>query len=169
MSSTTRGDLDSPDVQRVSSPQTINLSDSFDSVVAMPTKICCVCGENVVGKPRMKDHTGRYWCYECGMADQQKKHNSTLAGTTVQVAQELACPDCGKSIPTSKLVSHDGIQLCEPCVLKRKASAKREVVRIAAAHAEAEEIAHKQRFYLLISGVVGGIVVIFFLLRWLLA
>jgi len=165
MSSTTRGELD--DVQRVSSPQTISLSDSHDSVVALPTKVCCVCGENVAGKPRMKDHTGRYWCYECGMADQQKKHNSTLSGTTVHAAQELACPDCGQTFHHSKLQPHDGAQLCEGCVTKRKASAKREAVRIAAAEAEAEEMAHKRRFYLLIGAVAAAVVGIFLLLRWL--
>ncbi|MCC6423665.1 MAG: hypothetical protein IT447_09335 [Phycisphaerales bacterium] len=162
MSSTTRDDLDNTDVQRVSSPQSINLS---DSVVAMPTKVCCVCGENVSGKPRMKDHSGRYWCYECGMADQQKKHNQTLSGTTIQGVHELACPDCGKMFALAKLQIHEDVQLCEPCVTKRKAAAKREVVRIAAAQAEAEEIAHKQRFWLLIGGVVAAILVLFFLIR----
>jgi len=166
MSSTTRDELDTPDVQRVSSPQTINLG---DRVVAMPTKVCCVCGENVAGKPRMKDHTGRYWCYECGMADQQKKHNSTLNGTTVQVAPNLACPDCGKMFALTQLLAHEGLQLCEPCVTKRRASAKREAVRVAAAQAEAEEMARKQRFYLLIGGVVAAILVLFFLIRWLIS
>lgn len=167
MSSTTRDELDN--VQRVSSPKTINLSESHDSVVAMPAKICCVCGENVAGKPRMKDHTGRYWCYECGMADQQKKHSSTLSGTTVHTAHELACPDCGQMFHLSKLQPYDGLQLCETCINKRKAAAKREAVRIAAAQAEAEEMARKRRFYLLISGIVAVILGIFFLLRWLIA
>lgn len=166
MSSTTRDELDASDVQRVSSPQSINLS---DSVVALPTKACCVCGENVAGKPRMKDHTGRYWCYECGMADQQKKHNSTLNGTMVHTAPDLACPDCGKMFPQSKLLAHEELQLCEPCVTKRKAAAKRETVRIAAAQAEAEEMAHKLRFQLLIGGVVAAILVLFFLIRWLIS
>jgi hypothetical protein len=165
MNSTTRDELDTPDVQRVSSPQSINLS---DSVVALPTKVCCVCGENVAGKPRMKDHSGRYWCYECGMADQQKKHNSTLNGTIVSTVPELACPDCGKMFPQTKLLTHESLQLCEPCITKRKAAAKREAVRIAAAQAEAEEMAHKQRFYLLIGGAVAAILVLFFLIRALI-
>src|SRR5690348_2699420 len=39
-------------------------------------KVCSVCGTDVTDKKRMKDSaTGRYWCYDCYVAEQRKKTN----------------------------------------------------------------------------------------------
>jgi hypothetical protein len=36
-------------------------------------KRCIACGKDVTSIKRMKDSQGRYWCVDCGMADQRKK------------------------------------------------------------------------------------------------
>ena len=36
-------------------------------------KRCISCGKDVAQSKRMKDSQGRYWCVDCGMADQRKK------------------------------------------------------------------------------------------------
>ena len=34
-------------------------------------KKCYVCGANLAGRVRLKDHLGRYWCKECAAADER--------------------------------------------------------------------------------------------------
>ena len=36
-------------------------------------KRCIACGKDVSGTKRMKDSQGKYWCVDCGTADQRKK------------------------------------------------------------------------------------------------
>jgi hypothetical protein len=36
-----------------------------------PAKSCYVCGADLVGKKRLKDHLGRYWCQSCADADER--------------------------------------------------------------------------------------------------
>lgn len=36
-------------------------------------KRCISCGKDVAQSKRMKDSQGRYWCVDCGVADQRKK------------------------------------------------------------------------------------------------
>src|SRR5262245_20813875 len=56
---------------------------------AKPAKSCYVCGKDLVGKKRLKDHLGRYWCADCAAADERHKQRD----------KELRCPDCGRSFP----------------------------------------------------------------------
>ena len=48
-------------------------------------KRCVACGKDVAGAKRMKDSQGRYWCVDCGMADQRKKIKA--ASKTKSVSQ----------------------------------------------------------------------------------
>jgi hypothetical protein len=74
------------------------------SSVAM--KVCSVCGTDVTDKKRMKDSaTGRYWCYDCYVAEQRKKAN----GMTMR------CPKCGKDYPPVKMMKHGEAYWCESC------------------------------------------------------
>jgi hypothetical protein len=74
------------------------------SSVAM--KVCSVCGVDVTDKKRMKDSaTGRYWCYDCYVAEQRKKAN----GMTMR------CPKCGKDYPPVKMMKHGEAYWCESC------------------------------------------------------
>jgi hypothetical protein len=72
-------------------------------------KLCCKCGADVTHAKRMKDHVGRYWCYECGAADQLKR-GAGLA---------LRCPDCQKHFPPTKMLKHGEAYLCEDCHAER--------------------------------------------------
>ncbi len=68
-------------------------------------KLCCKCGADVTHAKRMKDHLRRYWCYDCGAADQLKK-GSGLA---------LKCPDCNHHFPPTKMLKHREEYVCETC------------------------------------------------------
>src|SRR5215210_5208858 len=59
-----------------------------ESVEGVVQKLCCICGADVAGQPRMKDKTGAYFCIPCGQADTKKKH---AVGTP--------CKDCGDKFP----------------------------------------------------------------------
>jgi len=75
------------------------------SSVAM--KVCSTCGTDVTDKKRMKDSaTGRYWCYDCFVAEQRKK---TQGGMTMR------CPKCGKDVPPVKMMKHGEAYWCEAC------------------------------------------------------
>src|SRR5690606_8542124 len=66
----------------------------------------CQCGIDVRGRKRMKDSQGRYWCYECGAADQMRKGQG-LGGSV--------CPDCMQTFPPVKLMKHSGKYVCSNC------------------------------------------------------
>ena len=68
-------------------------------------KLCCKCGADVTHAKRMKDHLRRYWCYECGAADQLKR-GAGLA---------LKCPDCNHHFPPTKMLKHRDEYVCETC------------------------------------------------------
>jgi hypothetical protein len=76
-------------------------------------KICCVCGADVSGKRRMKDGTGRYWCYECGAADQLKRGTGMV----------MTCPRCQKQYPPIQMVKEGEDYLCRACHTDPKAHA----------------------------------------------
>jgi hypothetical protein len=73
---------------------------------SLAMKVCSVCGADVTDKKRMKDSvTGRYWCYDCYVAEQGKK----TAGMTMR------CPKCGKDYPPVKMMKHGEAYWCEAC------------------------------------------------------
>jgi len=80
----------------------------------MPTttlsaKKCVNCHKDVTNSKRMKDHSGRYWCVECGTADQKKK----------AAAHGEVCASCGDRFPAAKLTKMGASKICPAC-LKRK-------------------------------------------------
>ena len=79
------------------------------AATATGQKLCCKCGADVTHAKRMKDHLARYWCYECGAADQLKR-GSGLA---------LKCPDCNKHFPPTKMLKHGEGYVCESCHTER--------------------------------------------------
>lgn len=152
MSTQTHGSTDGErDYVRVSSDDTlIHLGGSRDGVSgAVSGKICCVCGEDVDGKPRMKDHAGQYWCYECGMADQQKKQQSLAGATAVHAAAKPTCAECRQTTTPEKLSDFNGRQLCAGCIEKLEKAARREAARLAAAEEEALRMARNHRILII--------------------
>ena len=81
------------------------------SIATAGLKVCCACGADVNGQPRMKDSKGRYWCVPCGEADQRKKQ---ITSTTAP------CHGCHKPFPKSKLDPHAGAWYCKACLKKVK-------------------------------------------------
>lgn len=120
-----------------------DLSDAPSEITSKPgTKICCVCGKNVAHEERFKDKLGRYWCYDCGVADSHRRHGDEM----------IKCPDCDQPFAPSDLVPYDGHHLCAGCVKKRTVAAKREAARIAAA--EAAERQAQLKWRLMVSSSV---------------
>jgi hypothetical protein len=81
------------------------------SIATAGLKVCCACGADVNGQPRMKDSKGRYWCVPCGEADQRKKQ---ITSTTAP------CHACHKPFPKAKLDPHHGAWYCKACLKKVK-------------------------------------------------
>lgn len=147
--------------------------DSGAPVTQPLEKICCVCGENVAGKPRMKDKEGRYWCYECGMADTQRKRQleSAAVGRTSNESSVAArvetvqCPDCQQTFMPGDLSDFEGKHLCAGCIQKRRMAKKRAEARIAAAAEEARLSEQRRRVMMLCGGIVALLFLMWFLMR----
>lgn len=118
-------------------------------------KVCCVCGENLEGKPRMKDSSGRYWCYECGIADQQKKHMSTAGTTAMGAMVKPICAECNQAFKAEELLEYAGRQLCAECINKIERAAQREASRLAAAEQEALRMARNHRILMTVIAIVA--------------
>jgi hypothetical protein len=73
-------------------------------------KRCVSCHKDVTNGKRMKDSSGRYWCLDCGAADQRKKGGG---GET--------CASCLEQFPASKLTRFGTSKLCPGCAKRRTA------------------------------------------------
>jgi DNA-directed RNA polymerase subunit RPC12/RpoP len=74
-------------------------------------KRCVACGKDVSQGKRMKDSQGRYWCVDCGAADQRKK---------ASVGGGVACSACGKSVGAGQISKWGNAMLCAACVKQRQ-------------------------------------------------
>jgi hypothetical protein len=83
----------------------------MSSATSVATKLCCACGADVTGQPRMKDSHNKYWCMPCGEADQRRKQ--AAAGT------HGLCAMCRQPFPKGKLEKHGEYHYCKPCAKKR--------------------------------------------------
>jgi hypothetical protein len=79
------------------------------ATTTLTAKRCVNCHRDVTNGKRMKDSSGRYWCLDCGVADQKKR-----GGTSGE-----ACGACGDKYPPSKLSKWGGVKLCTNCVKAR--------------------------------------------------
>jgi hypothetical protein len=73
-------------------------------------KYCCKCGSDVTNAKRMKDSSGKYWCFSCGSKDQQKQAASV----------GLVCSVCGDIVPTSQTTKLGGSNYCSRCSKAQK-------------------------------------------------
>jgi hypothetical protein len=76
---------------------------------AVGHKYCCKCAKEVTHDRRMKDHLGRYWCYECGAADQARRGQGV----------SMVCPDCKKHFRPTHMLKHGEEYVCEDCHAER--------------------------------------------------
>lgn len=103
-------------------------------------KHCCVCGVDVAGRKRYKDHDGRYWCEECKEAGREP-------------GDGIPCQDCHNATQPAELVEHGALRLCKACDTKRKQAEKREKARIAAALEEARQEERHRKHLKIAAGV----------------
>src|SRR5687767_5805423 len=62
-------------------------------------KICCACGQDISGKPRVKDAEGSYYCQPCFKAFQPTPAPPAPAPQRLPpAAGAAACPKCGASV-----------------------------------------------------------------------
>lgn len=104
------------------------------------TKHCCVCGADVAGRKRYKDHDGRYWCEECKQAGREP-------------GDGIPCADCHIATAIPDLVEHGTLRLCKACDAKRNLAEKREKGRIAAALEEARLEEKRRKTMKIAAGV----------------
>jgi hypothetical protein len=116
------------------------------------SKICTICGIDVNGKPRVKDHDGNYYCLPCDEAQKQQRQSA-----------QSACPDCGRFFPKDKLETHGGQLVCQGCVRKRREKYQKTKSRMAALGAADAKQRAKQ------IQIVGGaaLVLLVMILVWM--
>lgn len=76
---------------------------------APKAKSCYVCGTELTGQRRLKDHLNRYWCLDCARADERAK----------QKAVDNQCPGCSRMFAPSKLFAYNDEKLCRTCYKQR--------------------------------------------------
>jgi len=69
-------------------------------------KRCVQCGRDVSHRKRMKDSRGRYWCYDCGAADEARKGNGLMT----------PCAKCGKPTAPQDLHRSGEQYVCGTCI-----------------------------------------------------
>jgi hypothetical protein len=82
---------------------------SSPSLPSGTTKVCCVCGKDVSGQRRFKDHRG-YWCEVCHRDDARK------SGKVIK----MRCPECKNTVAENLMAEYDGRMLCGGCASQHK-------------------------------------------------
>jgi len=82
-------------------------------------KKCFVCGKDLAGRKRLKDHLGRYWCRECAKADERVKRRE----------EELRCADCSRVFPAHKLQYFQVHRVCQTCYREREKSLEKKLLK----------------------------------------
>jgi hypothetical protein len=82
-------------------------------------KTCYVCGANLSGRVRLKDHLGRYWCKECAAADERARKRE----------DELRCADCSRVFPLRKLQYFQTDRVCATCFKEREKKLEKKILK----------------------------------------
>jgi len=100
-------------------------TDTLDAGAAALTsteKKCYVCGADLAGRVRLKDHLGRYWCKQCAAADERAKRRE----------EELRCADCSRVFPAHKLQYFQTDRVCSTCYKAREKELEKKIVKATA-------------------------------------
>lgn len=101
-------------------------TDTLDSesaaALTSTEKKCYVCGKDLAGRVRLKDHLGRYWCKECAAADERAKRRE----------DELRCADCSRVFPAHKLQYFQTHRVCSTCYKAREKVLEKKIVKATA-------------------------------------
>lgn len=131
-------------------------SDEADtaSFPASTEKTCYVCGTNLAGRTRLKDHLGRYWCKECAAADEKRKKRE----------DELRCADCSRVFPAHKLQYFQTDRVCASCYKEREKELERKIIR---ANAEKVHKSHEWGQLKWMAIIGGGLIAIATIVQFL--
>ena len=110
-------------------------------------KKCYVCGADLAGRVRLKDHLGRYWCKQCAAADQRAKRRE----------EELRCADCSRVFPAHKLQYFQTDRVCSSCFKTREKELERKIVK---ANAEKVHKTHEWVQLKWMAIIAAGLIVI---------
>src|SRR5687767_8583802 len=96
-------------------------TDTLDANAALTSteKKCYVCGADLAGRVRLKDHLGRYWCKQCAAADERAKRRE----------EQLRCADCSRVFPAHKLQYFQTDRVCSTCYKAREKELERKIVK----------------------------------------
>ena len=110
-----------PDPAPPAPPKDENDTTDEDAAAALTSteKKCYVCGADLAGRVRLKDHLGRYWCKECAAADDKRKKRE----------EELRCADCSRVFPAHKLRQFQTDRVCATCYKEREKELERKIVK----------------------------------------
>jgi DNA-directed RNA polymerase subunit RPC12/RpoP len=79
------------------------VSDLPPPVDAPVAKVCRICGKDVTGQKRVRDHLG-YYCYECAKEVEKKEHQG-----------RVRCKVCGHLTKEENIQPYDGVKMCRRC------------------------------------------------------
>ena len=104
-----------------SKDDTDTLGNDLDASAALTSteKKCYVCGADLAGRVRLKDHLGRYWCKECAAADERAKKRE----------DELRCADCSRVFPIRKLQYFQTDRVCSTCYKEREKKLEKKILK----------------------------------------
>jgi hypothetical protein len=121
--------------------------DAAAAALTSTEKKCYVCGANLAGRVRLKDHLGRYWCKECAAADARAKRRE----------DELRCADCSRVFPAHKLQYFQTDRVCATCFKAREKELERKIVK---ANAEKMHKSHEWGQVKWLAIIAIGLIVI---------
>jgi hypothetical protein len=96
--------------------------DAAAAALTSTEKKCYVCGADLAGRVRLKDHLGRYWCKGCAAADARAKKRE----------DELRCADCSRVFPAHKLQYFQTDRVCATCYKAREKVLEKKIVKATA-------------------------------------
>jgi hypothetical protein len=111
-------------------------------------KVCRICGKDVTGQKRAKDHTG-YYCYDCHKAEEKRENYG-----------RVRCRVCGHLVKEESLTDYEGTRMCPTCHGERIELKKQRIQRMGFVGARTRyEL--KQVYLLLAILAVLGIIIYF--------
>lgn len=125
------------------------MSDS--STAAEPNRTCYICGKDLTGQPRVKDHQGHYYCLACDEAQKDR-----MAGG------RAACAECKRIFRRSELMGSGSDLVCSSCVQLRKLRYKK--MRNSGMDEDLRHAQQVQRLAVLV--VIMGLLAVISLVVW---
>jgi hypothetical protein len=125
-----------------------DLEKSGDTVSDAPAvevpvaKLCRICGKDVTGHKRVRDHLG-YYCYECAKEQELKEHQG-----------RVRCQVCGHLVKPESLTPYEGTKMCPKCHNERIEARQQQIKRMGFKGARTREEIRQLKNLLMIIGVL---------------